>query len=156
MYYFFIPTQSPSNCRPVLCIFVIPTHFDFDIPCFNSTHFVISTLGTNFLGNRAVPTQSPRNPHANVALQLAPRKMVLGRPFPTQILDLALVCETGVSRDCLFISFLVIMADLARTPPSSKPCTISIQQSQELKWSVNYCSTCCDPRLVNSATSRNE
>ena len=30
-----------------------------------------------------IPTQSPRDPHANVAFQLAPRKMVLGRPFPT-------------------------------------------------------------------------
>ena len=50
----------------------------------------------------------PHNPHANVARQLAPRKIVLGRPFPTQISDLTWVCEAGVCPMLFCFSYLTI------------------------------------------------
>ena len=91
-----VPTQSPRNPPPVF-MYTSPRILILIYPGSIPTHFAISTLGRNSLCNRAVSTQSSRNPHANVALQLAPRKMVPERPFPTQISDLAWVCETGVS-----------------------------------------------------------
>ena len=84
----------PMQIASILMYLCIPTH----LISFQSPHLLLqSPHFSGKSGNRKNVPISPYNPHPEFAFQLAPRKLLLGRPVLVQISDLAWV--TGVAKD---------------------------------------------------------